>query len=138
MPRRTLVFSLAVMMCLMFWPTAAAGDPDCVRGEEKEARLALGGLDPVLLVSGRTEAGKRAIRARHEGFSYRFYSDATRRAFQEEPDRYGIQLQGFCPVSPELPGKSNIYLVHEGRIYLFFSEPCRETFRKNPKSFLPL
>ncbi len=139
MSRRILTLPLLVVaLCLVAGPREAVGGPDCAVQRSIGAKLALTGLDPVLLVSGKQEPGRENLRVDHGGFAYLFAGEDSKRVFEENPDRYGVQLQGFCPVSPDLPGKSDIYLVHEGRIYLFYSQPCREAFQSDPGRFRPI
>lgn len=140
MPRRILVLSLVLAISL----TAAAMasiqkncDLDKSR-KETHPQLAIDGLDPVLLISGEEVNGKESLSAVHAGFLYHFASGDTRRVFESDPDSYGVQPGGFCPVRPDLPGRTNIYLVHEGRIYLFHSEHCLDSFQKQASQCVPL
>jgi hypothetical protein len=50
-----------------------------------DTRLALRGLDPVLLVDGREELGKPEIVASHGPFRYQFVSEPNRAKFQANP-----------------------------------------------------
>jgi len=56
-----------------------------------DSNLALGGLDPVLLVQGREEMGKPEIVVSHGGHRYQFVSEPDRAAFAADPGRYAIK-----------------------------------------------
>jgi hypothetical protein len=53
--------------------------------------VAVGGLDPVLLVEGREERGKPEIVAEHGGYRYFFVSEPDRVQFVADPTRFAIQ-----------------------------------------------
>lgn len=111
--------------------TAAAQDPP-------EVQLALGGLDPVELCSGKEVAGEPGRTTEHWIYRYRFANDENRDRFLAEPERYGIQMGGGCARMGPQSGKGDPgrFWVHDERIYIFASDACRETFRKDPGRFL--
>ena len=100
-----------------------------------EQRVALGGLDPVHLVEGRTELGKPEIIATHEGYRYQFVSEPSRARFAEAPDRFSIQNE-TCPVVEGAPVDPSIFTVHEEKIYAFASSDCVTEFEASPERFL--
>lgn len=100
------------------------------------AVLVLKGLDPVLLVEGQEKPGREDLFSDHEGFRYLFANARNQKAFLADPERFGVQLGGACPVRPDLDGKPEIFLVHQGRIYLFFTEHCRQQFEEDPQEYL--
>jgi hypothetical protein len=100
-----------------------------------EQRRALGGLDPVLLVEGRSELGKPEIVATHEGYRYQFVSEPSRAQFAEDPERFSIQNE-TCPVVAGAPVDPAIFAVHEQRIYAFATDDCVTQFEASPSSFL--
>lgn len=109
-------------------PTAAAT-------EEPTALLALGGLDPVLLVDGRQEEGKEEIEVEHEGYVYRFLSEPSRARFAAEPEAFSIQNE-TCPVAPGAPVDPSVFSVHREKIYAFATPGCVSTFESDPESYL--
>ena len=104
--------------------------------ENDTAVLVLKGLDPVLLVEGKERPGREDLSSDFEGFRYRFANARNQKAFLADPQRFGVQLGGACPVRPDLDGKPEIFLVHQGRIYLFFTEHCRQQFEEDPQGYL--
>lgn len=105
--------------------TASAGGPS----------LALGGLDPVLLVDGHAELGKAEIVMTHDGFTYQFVSEPTRARFESDPDRFAFQ-NATCPVIAGAPIDPSLFAIHQGRIYAFASESCVAQFEAEPELYL--
>ncbi len=124
----TILFHVLLSLSLLFGVSNATSDDD--------VRLVLTGLDPILLISGQQESGKSDIVFDFEGFRYRFANQANRELFERNPTKYAVQLEGACPVRPDLSGKPDIFLVHEGKIYLFFTEHCRRTFEEEPSNYV--
>ena len=105
------------------------------RTDAKESVVALGGLDPVLLVQGREEMGKPEIVASHRAYRYQFVSEPDRVAFAADPDRYAIQ-NTTCLVVPGAPIDPARFAVHEGRIYGFAMADCVKQFKEKPAAYL--
>lgn len=99
-------------------------------------KLAIGGLDPVLLVQGQEVAGKDEVVTLHKGFLYRFSTAANKTAFEAEPWKWEIQYDGACarmgPASGL--GDPSRWIVHEGKIYIFASDQCKAGFAADPKA----
>jgi protein tyrosine phosphatase (PTP) superfamily phosphohydrolase (DUF442 family)/YHS domain-containing protein len=103
----------------------------------RSGQLALGGLDPVLLVEGKEAKGEAKYSMARGAFEYRFFSEETRKRFAGTPERYTVQLEGACArMGAPVPGDPQLWLVHDGRIYIFGSEECRKEFRSNPAKYL--
>ena len=98
--------------------------------------LALGGLDPVLLISGQKAAGTEEHSFEYQGFTYRFRSAESRATFTDEPERFAMQGRGYCAVMPQARARGDLFTVHEGRIYGFGSTSCREKFLAQPARYL--
>lgn len=100
--------------------------------------VALNGLDPVRLAQGEQVQGDSAHAVTHLAYTYHFSSPQTKRAFEADPPRHAIQLEGACArMGPDSgAGDASRWLVHDGRIYLFASDGCRKTFAANPEAFL--
>lgn len=102
---------------------------------ESDERLALDGLDPVLLIEGQAELGKPEIIAEHDGWTYRFISEPTRSRFAAEPEHYAIQNDS-CIVIPGAPIDPGLFAVHEGHLYAFATQNCLDQFRAEPERYL--
>ena len=105
-------------------------------GQEKPAKPALKGLDPVLLTEGKEEKGKAEISLTREGFRYEFVDAANKTKFEKDPQRFEIQLQGKCAMMTTTPADPDIFTVYKGKIYAFGSEGCRTSFRASPEEYL--
>lgn len=101
-----------------------------------EPQLAIQGLDPVMLIAGEETPGRQSLTIHYGRFTYRFATAESRGRFQKDPERYAVQIQGACPVRPDLEGRPEIFLVHDGKIYFFYSEECRGKFEKEPEHYL--
>lgn len=102
---------------------------------ETAPRLALSGLDPVMLVEGREELGKPEIVEDYKGLRYQFASEPNRARFARDRERWSVRNE-TCPVVPGAAVDPGIFLVHEGRIYVFATENCRNRFETDPEAFL--
>ena len=97
--------------------------------------LALRGLDPVLLVSGREEMGKPEIVAVHKGSRYQFVSEPDRAQFMADPQTFAIQ-NDTCPVVAGAPVDPSLFAVHAGKIYAFGTSECVQQFKARPTEFV--
>jgi len=101
-----------------------------------ESLLAIKGFDPVLLAQGKEQKGDEKISVDHKGFKYLFASAENKAAFEKEPKRYGIQMEGECPVVPGAEGNPELFTVYNERIYIFASEECLTNFKADPKRYV--
>ena len=95
-----------------------------------DTQLMLRGNDPVAYhTAGKPMRGDPAIKAEHEGLTYRFVSDESRRTFLTSPARYAPAFGGYCASGAHYGLKSNIgaevFKIVDGRLYLFGSERSR-------------
>lgn len=100
--------------------------------------LAIKGLDPVALASGKEVAGKESIGAIYGLFEYHFASEENRKEFLKDPQGHGVQFGGACGKMGPFSGMGSPdrYFVHAGKIYLFASEGCREGFKAAPEQHI--
>ena len=61
---------------------------------------ALEGLDPVLLTQGKEAQGEMNITVTRGQFRYMFANAANKAAFEQDPTRYEVQLNGACARMP--------------------------------------
>lgn len=104
----------------------------------EEPALALNGFDPVFLTQGMDVKGKAGVQSTHGRYRYLFTDSESRSKFEESPDKYGIQFDGYCMEMGPLSGRGSPdrWFVFEGRIYIFWSDSCRNTFKADPAGYL--
>jgi putative intracellular protease/amidase/YHS domain-containing protein len=109
-----------------------------VRGDEPASgpEPALRGLDPVHLTSGEEKPGDPRFSLDHDGWRYHFAGAESRARFESDPERYGIQGDGQCPVVPSATADPAVFAVHAGRIYIFAGQGCIEHFRQDPAYYI--
>jgi YHS domain-containing protein len=105
--------------------------------QTKEPMEALDGLDPVLLVQGKEVQGKTAFSVEHGRFTYLFAGADTKAAFERQPSKYEIQLDGLCArMGKTAGGNPADYMVYDGKIYIFGSDECHKRFQQSPQKYL--
>jgi YHS domain-containing protein len=98
---------------------------------------ALEGLDPVMLAQGKEAQGEMNITVTLGRFRYFFANAANKAAFEQDPERFEIQLNGSCArMGAPVRGIADLYAVHKGRIYIFGSANCKTLFVAAPEKFL--
>lgn len=102
-----------------------------------ETVIPLEGLDPVMLSQGKEVQGDMKYKVTHGQFEYLFANAETKAAFEKDPTRYEIQLNGHCArMGAPATGNPDLYLVHNERIYIFGSEECQTLFKAAPEKYL--
>ena len=105
--------------------------------QAEESVIPLEGLDPVLLAGGKETQGDEKFSVKRGRFRYLFANAETKAAFEREPGRYEIQLEGTCArMGTTVQGNPDLFTVHEGRIYIFGSEECVKLFKAAPANYL--
>lgn len=97
-------------------------------------RLMLRGNDPVSYQSGaRPLKGDPALKSVYDGDVYRFASEANKRLFDANPQKYAPAWAGFCASGVHYALKAaihaDVYMVYKGRLYLFGSERSKANWR---------
>lgn len=98
-----------------------------------DSKLMLRGHDPVAYHTvGKPVPGDRAIKAEHEGVTYRFANDDNRRLFVQSPDKYKPKFNGFCSnglvYAIPLGGNHDNFRVVNGELYMFGGENSKKYF----------
>lgn len=121
--------SLLVLIVLMSSVSAQSSVSETV--------IPLEGLDPVMLSQGKEVQGDMKYKVTRGRFQYIFASAENRAAFEKDPSRYEIQLDGHCArMGAPTAGNPDLYYVHNGRIYIFGSEECQTLFKAAPEKYL--
>jgi YHS domain-containing protein len=117
-----LVFVAALLAgCGTVHNTTRDGDDD---------RVILRGNDAVAyFTEGRPVKGSPAIRSVYDGDVYRFASEANKRLFDANPQKYAPAWTGFCASGVHYGLKAaigaEVFMIYKDRLYLFGSERSR-------------
>ena len=108
------------------------------RVHKGEPETVLDGNDPVALVQGQATPGKPELVETIGEWRYLFSSESTRKQFQADSRRYGVQFGGACMNMGPLTGRGapHLFKVHRGFSYLFASAGCRTAFATDPDNFI--
>ena len=102
-----------------------------------ETLIPLEGLDPVMLAQGKEVQGDMKFKVTRGKFQYIFANAENKAAFEKDPSRYEIQLDGHCArMGSPTNGNPDLYAVHNGRLYIFGSEECQIAFKAAPEKYL--
>jgi len=102
-----------------------------------ETLIPLEGLDPVMLSQGKEVQGDMKYKVTRGRFQYLFASEENKAAFEKDPSKYEIQLDGHCArMGAPTTGDPDLYAVHKGRIYIFGSAECQTLFKATPEKYL--
>ena len=124
---RTLGLSAAVSLAIVAGTlpsTVHAYDPASTAAiNVAEDAVILHGHDAVAyFTSGKPVQGDTKFSASYGGATYRFASDANRKAFQANPTAYAPQYGGFCAMGAALGKKLDVdptqFKVVDGKLYL--------------------
>jgi YHS domain-containing protein len=107
--------------------------------------LALDGYDPVAYFpegGGKPAKGEKELELELDGVRYRFASDAHKRLFAAQPERYRPRYGGWCAYAMAKGEKVEVdpksFLVTDGRLYLFYQGIFNDTRKKWLKEPLEL
>jgi YHS domain-containing protein len=86
------------------------------------APLAIHGYDPVAyFTEGKAVPGKDEHTVAYDGGAFRFASEANRKAFEAQPERYAPQYGGFCAygvaLGAKFDGDPRLFAVVDGKLY---------------------
>ena len=103
----------------------------------QETLIPLEGLDPVMLSQGKEVQGDLKLKVKRGRFEYLFANAENKAAFEKDPSRYEIQLDGHCArMGAPTSGDPDLYAVHNGHIYIFGSAECQTLFKAAPEKYL--
>ena len=95
--------------------------------------VAIRGYDAVAyFTDGRAVRGRPVLHVEWEGAIWFFASQAHRRAFLADPEKFAPSYGGFCAYCVGESGEAvtggdpEVFLVHKGRLYLLQSEEVRK------------
>jgi len=103
--------------------------------------IAIKGYDPVAyFTDGKPVKGSKAHTIVHEGVTYQFASEAHRKAFAAEPQKYTPQFGGFCAYGVATGHKADIdpaaFTIVDGKLYLNYDTKVRATWRQDVPGYI--
>ncbi|MEW6212658.1 MAG: YHS domain-containing protein [Acidobacteriota bacterium] len=123
-----------MLLSILIVGTTSAQSP---QSQERKPPTAIEGLDPVMLVQGKDVIGQQKYSVIRGDFEYLFASEENKAAFEKDPARYEIQLDGTCArMGPAVAGNADLFTVYKGRIYIFGSGQCLKLFEAAPEKYL--
>lgn len=116
---------------------AIAAEPDAVTRAHHfhlDGGVALGGYDPVRYFRDGPRKGDASHELTHQGVTYRFTSEETRRAFLADPARYEPAYGGWCAWAmidgEKVAPNPKTYAIIEGRLMLFYDGLLGDTLAR--------
>lgn len=138
-------FSLAgrLVLALLVLAALAGCATRNVVADGEDRNLMLRGNDPVAYFTmNRAVKGDPAIKAQHQGLTYRFVNTAHRDTFLKSPERYVPAYSGYCASGVHYGLKSNIgaetFKIVDGRLFLFGSERSKKHWELHEKENIAL
>ncbi len=104
----------------------------------EDGSVALSGYDPVSYFNGGPRKGKKALNLRHQGVNYYFATEANRKLFEADPEKYEPAYGGWCAWAMSKGSKYEVapenYKIVGGRNLLFYKGWTGDTLEKWNKS----
>lgn len=97
---------------------------------------ALRGYDPVAYFSaGEAQKGSPDHSYEYKGSKFLFASDANKRAFAQDPDKYAPQFGGYCAFGTaqgyKVSTQPDAFAVVDGKLYLNYNRDVQGMWRKD-------
>ena len=127
MIRSILHFSIANIALLLVCCQCVA-----LQTVKAQRAVALRGLDPTQLVSGKEVEGNEAYSSDYGRFRYLFASATNRDLFESKPDQFAVRGNGCSAVKTWMPGDPAKFYVRNGKIFLVDSDDSLNEMKKNP------
>lgn len=117
-------------------PLFAQTTPVAPIDTEAKPGIAVSGHDPVAYFSeAKPVEGKANITASYRGAEWRFASEANRRAFLAEPERYAPQFGGYCSWAVAggytAPADPEAWRIVDGKLYLNYSKEVQARWEQD-------
>jgi YHS domain-containing protein len=140
---KTLIRGAAMLAVAMVLSACASSGPNNTIADGVDAKLALGGHDPVgYFTAGKHLPGQAGIKTEYGGATYRFISDENRALFIKDPGKYAPQFGGFCAngIAYGIPwgGDADTWKIIDGKLYIFGGSSSMKYFLMDEKRNLEL
>jgi YHS domain-containing protein len=143
-PTRTALCSLAavtaILCALPLLAETPATRPATPAYFSDASGLALHGYDVVSYFEKKPATGSPEITATHAGLTFRFVSDAHRKAFAANPEKYLPQYGGYCAYGVakghKAPTTPTSYAIHNGKLYLNYNDEVAKMWLQDPEGLI--
>ncbi len=128
-----MIKSITLLLAAVFFALPVFAQDTAVRQKHFSHKkgLAVQGYDPVAYHSGGAKKGSSKITASHGGLTYRFSTEANKKAFQASPDKYEPLFGGWCAWAMKDGEKTKVnpknFKVINGKTHLFFKTILGDT-----------
>jgi YHS domain-containing protein len=131
---------LSIFAALLIGGCGNSG-PFNLTADRHDNRVMLTGHDPVgYFVSGKHQPGNPAIKAEHEGVTYRFVDENNKAEFLRSPAKYAPQFGGYCSngIAYGIPwgGDADTFRIIDGKLYIFGGKESLDYFLMDEKNNL--
>ena len=128
---------LIIVLLPLFLILSGCGTTHATVETSRGESLMLLGYDPVAyFTAGRPTRGRHTLNATHEGRTYYFSAEETRRSFLANPARYEPQYGGFCANGAayrvKLGSDPTQFVVRDGRLFIFGDVMGKEFWLLDP------
>jgi YHS domain-containing protein len=133
-PRGGIMRNILAFLCAMLLgaPAAWAANDKNTISDGGDERLMMRGKDPVSYFTGPAPvAGNPAIKAEHDGVTYRFASEENKRTFLASPEKFVPKYGGHCSngmVYAIGGSHGETHRIIDGKLHLFGGERSRNYF----------
>lgn len=108
---------------------------------EAGAPLAIHGYDPVaFFTQGKPLVGKMGITTVYQGAAFRFVSDANKKAFEAQPERYAPQYGGYCAFGAakgmKADGDPRVFAIVGGKLYFNLSPDIQKKWNEDVPGYI--
>lgn len=115
--------------------TAHAGDSTEV------ATVGVGGYDPVSYFTGpKPVRGNGKFTADYQGVTYLFSSEANKKAFENEPQKYLPAFGGYCAygvaIGKKFWGDPEVWEIVDGTLYLNLDKSIQQEWDKHKPGYI--
>jgi hypothetical protein len=108
---------------------------------EAGAPLAIHGYDPVaFFTQGKALVGKMGITAIYQDAAFRFVSEANKKVFEANPERYAPQYGGYCAFGAakgaKYDGDPRVFAIVGGKLYFNLSPDIQKKWNEDVAGYI--
>jgi len=126
---------VAAALAVVFAATGAFAADEVFISDSAKG-IAINGYDPVAYhTEGKAMKGTAEWKYEHEGATYKFSSEANKKAFKAEPAKFAPAFGGWCTVGAskgkKVATQPELFAIVDGTLYLNSSDGAHNLFKKD-------